>query len=334
LGGAGPRPALVFFFFCGGARRIAKLTPAPSPSSPPKPPPKNSGDPPNIIIGTALSRYIGFVDFLIHMAPGAVLAFIACLPVILLLFRTALLGRIPNYEKVLDMANQYRITNWSLFWKCTYVLGMVLVGFLLHPLHHLDPAWLAVFGAVVLCVCSDKDDVEEVLHLVEWDTLTFLAALFIVVEAAVQVGLINEIGGIFAAVFGATPLAARKAVAVTLIIWVSAIASALMDNIPFTLAFVPILEYLAYANLGLPLPLMAWALGFGACLGGNGSLLAAGVNIVGASMLDRAGHPMSFKRWLRPGVPVTIVSVTVANAYMLLRYCLPSSKEYPLTPIV
>jgi Na+/H+ antiporter NhaD/arsenite permease-like protein len=268
------------------------------------------------------------------MAPGAVLAFIACLPLILVLFRSSLLGRIPNYEKVLEMGKQYRITNWSLFWKCVYVLGIVLLGFLLHPLHHLDPGWFALFGGTVLCVASDRQEVEEVLHLVELDTLLFLAALFIVVEAAAQVGLIDAIGGIFALLFGATTLAARRAVAVTVILWVSAIASALLDNVPYTIAMVPVIEFLAYGNLGLPLPLMAWALGFGACLGGNGSLIAASVNIVGASMLDRAGHAMSFKRWLKAGVPVTVVSVAVVNAYMLLRYCLPGSSEYPMTPIV
>jgi hypothetical protein len=96
------------------------------------------GDPPNIIIGTALSRHIGFVDFLVHMAPGAILAFAACLPLILWMYRRALTGPIPEYDKVLASAADYKITNWSLFWKCAYVLGIVIVGFLLHPIHHLE----------------------------------------------------------------------------------------------------------------------------------------------------------------------------------------------------
>jgi hypothetical protein len=98
---------------------------------------KHSGDPPNIIIGTALSRYLGFVDFLIHMAPGVIVAFIVCVPLILWMDRS-LIGRIPDFDKVLEAAADYRITDWSLFWKCVFVLGVVLLGFLLHPIHHLE----------------------------------------------------------------------------------------------------------------------------------------------------------------------------------------------------
>ena len=110
-------------------------------------------------------------------------------------------------------------------------------------------------------------------------------------------------------------------------------ATALLDNVPFTVAMVPVIEVLAAANLGLPLPLLAWALAFGACLGGNATLIGASANIVAATLLDRSGYPMSFVRWLKGGVPVTLLSVAVVNVYMLLRYCLPGSKEYPPTPI-
>lgn len=96
---------------------------------------------------------------------------------------------------------------------------------------------------------------------------------------------------------------------------------------------VPVIEYLASSNLGLPLPLLAWALAFGACFGGNATMVAAGANIVASTMLDRAGYPMSFVRWLKGGVPVAALTLAVANAYMLLRYCLPGSTEYPPTPI-
>jgi Na+/H+ antiporter NhaD/arsenite permease-like protein len=97
---------------------------------------------------------------------------------------------------------------------------------------------------------------------------------------------------------------------------------------------IPVIELLAASNLGLPLPLLAWALAFGACFGGNATLIGASANIVGATLLDRSGYPMSFVRWLKGGVPVTLLSLVVANAYLLLRYCLPNSTEYPPTPIL
>ena len=106
------------------------------------------------------------------------------------------------------------------------------------------------------------------------------------------------------------------------------------NNVPFTITMVPVIEFLAASNLGLPLPLLAWALAFGACYGGNGTLVGASANIVGASILDRSGHPMTFVTWLKAGAPVMVLSVAVANVYMLLRYCLPGSTEYPPTPIV
>jgi hypothetical protein len=110
--------------------------------------------------------------------------------------------------------------------------------------------------------------------------------------------------------------------------------TALLDNVPCTLVMVPVIEFLAFSNLGLPLPLLAWTLGFGACFGGNGTLIGASANIVSASILERSGYPMPYVAWLRRGVPITLLSVVVANAYLLLRYCLPGSTEYPPTPIV
>jgi Na+/H+ antiporter NhaD/arsenite permease-like protein len=125
-----------FFLNIGTGKKLRR--PAPANKSDTSSTPNNSGDPPNIIIGTALSQYIGFVDFLVHMAPGVIATFIVCVPLILLLYKKSLVGPIPDYHKVLEDAGEYRITNWSLFWKCAFVLGVVVIGFLLHPIHHLE----------------------------------------------------------------------------------------------------------------------------------------------------------------------------------------------------
>ena len=140
------------------------------------------GDPPNVIIGTALSRHVGFVDFIANLGPGALLASLPALAVILLIYRKDLLGAIPSYDKCLSATSSYRILDWDLLAKAGFVTLIVVVGFLLHPVHHLDPAWFAIIGAALLCVVTAPMDVESVMHSVEWDMLLFFAAQFVMVE--------------------------------------------------------------------------------------------------------------------------------------------------------
>ena len=153
--------------------------------------------------------------------------------------------------------------------------------------------------------------------------LLFFAAQFVMVEAAVEIGLIDMIGGWLQLIIRAAPPASRQIVAIEILLWASAVISGILDNIPYTITMVPVIEYLAAAGLGLDLEILAWALAFGACFGGNATLIGASANIVTATMLDRQGYTMSFVKWMYGGVPVTIVTVAVANVYMLLRYCLP-----------
>lgn len=280
------------------------------------------GDPPALIIGTALSNYIGFIDFIINMAPGVIMAAVACVPLILWLFRKTLLGPIQKYDEILEEVQAFRITDWDLFAKCSYVTGAVLIGFLLHPVHHVDPAWFAVLGAVVLCVCDSPMEVEKVVHTVEWDMLLFFAAMFIMIEASAEIGMISMIGGWLESAIRATPPASRTIVAIQILLWVSAVISGVLDNIPYTITMVPVIEYLAFAGLGLDLATLAWALNFGACFGGNATLIGASANIVTATLAERAGEKITFVGWLKPGIPVVIVSVAMADVWMLLRFCL------------
>lgn len=196
------------------------------------------------------------------------------------------------------------------------------VGFLLHPVHHVDPAWFAVLGAVVLCVCDSPMEVEKVVHTVEWDMLLFFAAMFIMIEASAEIGMISMIGGWLESAIRATPPASRTIVAIQILLWVSAVISGVLDNIPYTITMVPVIEYLAFAGLGLDLATLAWALNFGACFGGNATLIGASANIVTATLAERAGEKITFVGWLKPGIPVVIVSVAMADVWMLLRFCL------------
>ncbi|WIA39472.1 hypothetical protein OEZ86_005570 [Tetradesmus obliquus] len=278
------------------------------------------GDPPNIIIGTALQRYLGFVDFILHLAPGVIAASVPAAALILWLYRKELLGPIPDYSKVLSTVGQYRVTDWDLMAKSGYVMVVVLLGFLLHPLHHLDPAWFAIIGASILCIITSRLDVEEIMHSVEWDMLLFFAAQFVMVECAAEIGMIDMIGGWLEAIIRAAPAQQRTLVAVQILLWASAFISGILDNIPYTITMVPVIDFLASSGLGLNIQTLAWALAFGACFGGNATLIGASANIVTATILERQGFPMSFLGWMRVGIPVTIATVAVANLYMF-RYC-------------
>jgi Na+/H+ antiporter NhaD/arsenite permease-like protein len=169
----------------------------------------------------------------------------------------------------------------------------------------------------VLCIAVAPMEVDEVMHAVEWDMLLFFAGQFVMVEAASEIGLINMVAGWLEAAIRAAPPSARLLVAVEILLWASAFISGILDNIPYTITMVPVIELLAAAGLGLPIKTLAWALAFGACFGGNATLIGASANIVTASLLDRSGHRCTFLSWLKAGIPMTLLTVGIANVYML-----------------
>lgn len=277
------------------------------------------GDPPNIIIGNALEDYIDFIDFLVYLAPGVIIMSPFVLYFLRALFRGSLSGPLDKYQKVLNLKTEYKITDPHLLMQTGIVLGVVILAFLLHPVHHVNVAWISILGAVMLMLLSSPTSIHKDLEVVEWDTLLFFAALFVMVEAMGEVGLIREIGNILTDIIESVPESSRKRVATVLIMWVSALVSGFLDNIPYTATMVPVIKQLSRAGLGLELETLAWALAFGACLGGNGSLVGASANIVVAGIAEKAGHHISFMNFLRYGFPSMLVSVAIATGYLLLR---------------
>ncbi|KAK3239165.1 hypothetical protein CYMTET_50889 [Cymbomonas tetramitiformis] len=278
------------------------------------------GDPPNIIVGNGLeSEGIGFLDFMINLAPGVIIISFVCIGLIPYLFpRHKVMGAIEGYDSVLELKKDYRITNWPLLIRTGVVLGVVILGFLLHPLHHVNPAWIALLGAVGLIMITSPHELHHDFEAVEWDTLIFFAALFVMVEGLAEVGLIRAIGDILVSIIASVEETQRLTVTIMLLTWVSAIVSAFLDNIPYTATMVPVIKQLVDEDLGLELHPLAWSLCFGACLGGNGSLVGASANVVVAGIAEKYGHHISFIDFLKAGFPMMIVSVTVASAYLLL----------------
>jgi Na+/H+ antiporter NhaD/arsenite permease-like protein len=202
------------------------------------------------------------------------------------------------------------------------VAFFVIMIFFLHPIHHKDTAWISLLGAFVTIAFTNPHDVQDALrNHVEWDTLLFFAGLFVLVEVCAALGLLQLIGDVLADYIEQQPEKDQLAVAITLILWVSAITSAFLDNIPYTATMIPVVRILAEKLPDtLPVKTLAWALSFGACLGGNGTLLGASANIVTAGISTTRGFEISFLNFFYPGMCVMIATVAVANLYMLVIY--------------
>lgn len=186
------------------------------------------------------------------------------------------------------------------------------------------------FGFLITldCFCARRADSKTLLTFlladalrnhVEWDTLLFFAGLFVLVEVCAEMGLLSKIGELLASYIESQDEDSQLAVAITLLMWVSAITSAFLDNIPYTATMIPVIEILSdELPLTLTLTTLAWALSFGACLGGNGTLLGASANIVTAGISTNKGFEISFLNFLYPGMITMVATVAVANLYMLV----------------
>ncbi|XP_072539159.1 P protein [Salminus brasiliensis] len=227
-----------------------------------------------------------------------------------------------NWENIIqELQKKHRITDKILLVKCVSVLSIVIFMFFLNsfvPGIHLELGWIAILGALWLLILADIQDFEIILHRVEWATLLFFAALFVLMEALAQLQLIDYIGEQTALLIKAVPEAERLAIAIILVMWVSALASSLIDNIPFTATMIPVLINLSQdADVNLPVKPLIFALAMGACLGGNGTLIGASANVVCAGIAEQHGYGFSFMEFFRLGFPMMLMTCTIAMCYLL-----------------
>ena len=279
------------------------------------------GDPPNIIIGSSFEE-IGFVDFIIHVFPAIFLfAVPASLALTVYIYRYYLVNSKMRVLDTKELKETYPIYDEPRLLIAGTVTAFVILLFFLHPVHHKDTAWIALLGAFVTIAFTNPHDVQDVLrNHVEWDVLLFFAGLFVLVEACAAMGLLEAIGNLLADFIESKEEDKQLAVAITVILWVSAFTSAFLDNIPYTATMVPIVKILANSLDSLPVETLAWALSFGACLGGNGTLLGASANIVTAGISANKGYEITFLNFLYPGMCLMIVTVGISNLYMMIRY--------------
>ncbi len=267
------------------------------------------GDPPNIIIGSASG--LDFGAFLLNMGPVVVVIYIVYLGLAALFFRKELKVPSEKREEAMAMKEDELITNRPLLVQGLIVLTLVIVGFLVHGPLHLGAATIAMSGAVVLLAIS-RTEVHNALSEIEWTTLLFFMGLFVLVEALITVGFIEIVARWLLDLTGGD-LAATS----LLLLWVSGIASGIVDNIPYTATIVPIVQDLGQS---MPITPLWWSVALGACLGGNATAVGASANVIVLSLAERAEHRISFGRFLRYGVAVTVISLLISTGYVWLRY--------------
>jgi Na+/H+ antiporter NhaD/arsenite permease-like protein len=223
--------------------------------------------------------------------------------------------RQPSSEALLTrLEERSRITDPQLLRKSLILFGITMVLFFLGDSFHMPPAVVAILGSTALLLWT-RPSMGEMLREVDWTTLVFFMSLFMMVGAVQEVGLIQLIAGWVSNVAGGNLMLAAVA-----IIWVSAFASAIVANIPFAAAFVPVAAFLSHSLPGAENNVLYWALALGTCLGGNATFIGAAPNVVAAGILDRAGYRISFKEFSRVGVPVTILTILIPTLWILFRY--------------
>ena len=280
------------------------------------------GDPPNIMIGSR--AHLGFTDFLMQVAPIIPVILIVALVCIWWFFGRDLSATDEAKALVMQFDEKEAIKDVSLLKKCLLVLFGVIAGFTIaHPLH-LEPATIAMFGAALLLLLQtwghampDKDRAYEgIMAEVEWTTIFFFVGLFIVVTGVEHTGIIGLLAHKTLELTGG-----NKAATASVILWVSALASAFIDNIPFVATMIPLIQNMAPTFGGhAALEPLWWALSLGACLGGNGTLIGASANLVVAGFAQRAGYPISFVQFVKHAFIMMLISVGIAHVYLYLRF--------------
>ena len=304
------------------------------------------GDPPNIMIGSGLSSAaiedaamkqeglvqqgylelansgVSFNDFIIEMAPGILMTIVPSFMFLKWFYAEEFSGT--RVRDIAELESRYGIKDAAMLKVSGAILLLVVLNFFLHPVTHIAVSWIALVGAVLMLLATDRHELEKPLEHVEWTTLLFFAGLFVLVHALQYLGVISFIGEYVTKgieLFGTDEKGdvVRLAAAILIILWVSAIASAFIDNIPYTATMIPVILQISY-ELNIDLNPLIWALAFGACLGGNGTLIGASANVVTAGMSEEAGYPISFNEFFRAGFPIMILTTAIISFYMMLVY--------------
>ena len=270
------------------------------------------GDPPNIMIGS--QTHLGFMDFLVNLAIPAIVVFILTMVCLRFIYGTRMTVEESLKDRIMEFDEYESIKDVPLLKKCLFVLGLTILGFVLHQFLHMESATIALGGGTLLMLLS-RIDPDHVLHQVEWPVIFFFIGLFILVGGLEETGIIEALAVKSLEITGGEMISTSM-----IILWLSAIASAFVDNIPFVATMIPLIHTMGELGGMSNIDPFWWSLALGACLGGNGTLIGASANVIVAGMAEHRKHHISFLGFMKVAFPLMIMSIIVSSVYVYLRY--------------
>jgi Na+/H+ antiporter NhaD/arsenite permease-like protein len=261
------------------------------------------GDPPNVLIGSAAG--FSFNDFLIYSLPIVAVAWVATLLLLRYLFRDELLIRPQNVQAVMSLNPAESLDDPKTARRILIVLGVAILLFFIHHILHISPSFIAVSAAAVALIWV-QPDIQETFKKVEWSVLIFFSALFVMVGGLEAAGVLDAIVGLLEGLSRIPPLWFGVS-----LIWIVAVLSAVVDNVPITIALIPVIHGLGEA--GMDITPLWWALAFGAGFGGNGTIIGSTANIIVATLSEKTRTPITSSLWNRRGLPVMLVTCAIAS---------------------
>ena len=270
------------------------------------------GDPPNIIIAGATG--LSFNAFIVNLAPIVIVTFAVVMPLLYLVFRRRLQVDEKNRAAVMGLNAAASIRDAAELRRTGPVLVLTILAFFAHQALHVEPATVALAGASIGLLVT-RVDLDKALSGIEWTTLFFFIGLFVMVGALEETGAIGHIADAVKDLTGG-----ERSAELLGIVWVAALGSAVVDNIPFTTAMIPVVKELQESAGATGDDAYWWSLALGACFGGNATMIAAAANVAAAGLAERAGTPIGFMTFLRVGLPVTFISIVMASGYIAIRY--------------
>ena len=272
------------------------------------------GDPPNILIGSAAG--LTFVDFITHSLPIVLVVWLTALLMLRILFRRELAETPTNLDALEELRPDNALKDRKSTIKMLWVIGAALVFFFLEEMLHIRPSLVAL-GAAAVALVWIRPPIQETLKRVQWDVLLFFAALFVLIGGLETSGVMQTLTGLIVSVKDLPPVLLG-----IILLWVVAILSAFVDNVPITIALIPVIQGLGSA--GVPTAALWWALVFGAGFGGNGTILGSTANIVVASVSEKTRTPLTPAVWNKRGLPIMLATCAVASLLYALAFPLLS----------
>ena len=267
------------------------------------------GDPPNIMIGSAAG--LNFTDFILNLGPIVLIILFTIILCFKALYKKKFIFNTGG-SKLDNLDENKAIKDKTLLIKSVIVLVLILLGFIFHSNLYLESCEVALCGAALMLLIG-KQDTEEIISSIEWSTIVFFAGLFVVVGGLSESGVIHTLAKVLINI-----TQNNMTLTIILVLWISALISSFLDNIPFVATLIPLI--LTMQAEGVDVTALWWATSLGACLGGNGTLIGASANVVLASVGDKHGYPISFKDYFKIGFPIMILTVIISTVYLLIRF--------------